>query len=167
MWTSGLSTATSLATCCSPWCLSHISTQAMCPSSNEDHWTSRWEWAGPDLALDLAPMASKPISEAMGQPKSTFYLWTLWTNGHYGSAESNLCICNHFKHHYAIDISIVGKHYYSYKSPQLKVIAATTKINSSLIINWMSLTGYRNCRLISWMLIKRVMPHQHPHHLHV
>ena len=29
---------------------------------------SRWEWAGPDLALDLAPMASGLICEATGRP---------------------------------------------------------------------------------------------------
>ena len=29
---------------------------------------SRWEWAGPALALNLAPMASGPNCEATGRP---------------------------------------------------------------------------------------------------
>ena len=69
--------------------------------------SSGWEWVGPNLALDLAPMASRPISKAMGRPKSTFCLWLWWPDGHHGSAQSNLCICKYFKHHYAIDYAII------------------------------------------------------------
>jgi hypothetical protein len=46
------------------------------------HYTG-WEWTGPDLALDLAPIASRPILWAMGRPSSKNAAASLarWFNG--------------------------------------------------------------------------------------